>query len=113
MKKLLALAVLVGMMSANVFAGCIEPAAAELPDGSKALSQEMIAGQAAVKLYLADALAFLECLASEEKDAAGALTQDQQKTNVATYNSVVEKVKVIVQGYNDQLRVYKEAHAKQ
>lgn len=115
MKKLLALtlAVLAGTMSANLFAVCIEPAPAELPDGSKALSQEMMTSQAAVRRYLADALVFLECLGGEGKGAAGTLTEDQKKANVVLYNSVVEKIKIIVQGYNDQLRIYKEVQAKQ
>ncbi len=114
MKKLLAFWVLVsvGTISANLFAGCMEPAPVELPDGSQAPSQEMMAAQQAVKQYLADIELFLTCLDDEDENTTQALTEEQKKANVILYNSVVEKVKVIVQGFNTQLRIYKEVQAQ-
>ncbi len=114
MKRLLALWVLVfvGMISANLFAGCMEPAPVELPEGSQAPSQEMMAAQQAVKQYLADIELFLTCLDDEDENTTQALTEEQKKANVILYNSVVEKVKVIVQEFNAQLRIYKEVQAQ-
>ena len=48
---------------------CEYPERPSLPDGSTASKEEMIAAQTAVKAFLANVDAYLECIEQEERDA--------------------------------------------
>ena len=70
-KYLLAAILLAPLMTPIAFAECSKEAAPAIPDGASATEQEMIAGQQAVKSYIASSNAYLECLDAEGV-AAGA-----------------------------------------
>lgn len=114
MKKILIPITLAATMGAgHVFAGaCAEPADVELPDGATATTDDMVAGQKAVKTYIADGEAFLACMEQEEKSQVEELTDEQKKANVERYNAVVDKMQLLAQGFNDQIKAYKAAQAE-
>ena len=82
---------------------CSEPSDVQLPDGASASTDEMVAGQQAVKKYIADGEAFLSCMEKEEKANADSLTDEAKKANVERYNVVVDKMQVLAQNFNEQV----------
>ena len=72
-----------------------------------------VAGQQAVKKYIADGEAFLSCMEKEEKANADSLTDEAKKANVERYNVVVDKMQVLAQNFNEQIKAYKAAQAEQ
>jgi len=91
---------------------CEEPAEVALPDGAAASTEEMVAGQQAVKQYIADGEEFLGCMEAFEQANIDELTDEQKKANVERYNAVVDKLQQVAQGFNEQIKAYKEAQAE-
>lgn len=91
---------------------CEEPGDVALPDGASATTEEMVAGQQAVKQYIADGEAFLGCMEEAEKANAEMLTDEQKKANVERYNAVVDKMQLLAQNFNEQIKAYKAAQAE-
>lgn len=118
MKKRLAAAVIPVLFCAlgagTGFAqSCVEPADVALPDGASATTEEMVAGQKAVKKYIADGEVFLGCMEEAEKANAETLTDEEKKANVERYNAVVDKMQLLAQNFNEQIKAYKAAQAEQ
>lgn len=59
---------------------CEYPERPDLPDGSTASKDEMIAAQKAVKAFLADVDEYLTCIEKEEKDAIAAMDNPDEET---------------------------------
>ncbi|MCF7981945.1 MAG: hypothetical protein K9K86_08165 [Pseudomonadales bacterium] len=92
---------------------CSEPSDVQLPDGASATTDEMVAGQQAVKKYIADGEAFLGCMEEAEEANADSLSDEVKKANVERYNAVVDKMQVLAQNFNEQIKAYKAAQAEQ
>lgn len=104
-------------MSAHAFAqDCTAPATPTLPDGASASLEEMVAGQAAVKSFQADAQAYRECLdgamqrlrtAAEDGDAEAA---EAFKQTTDAYNASVSAEENLATDFNSAIRAYKAAN---
>lgn len=94
-------------------AECSEPGNVMLPDGATATTDEMVAGQQAVKKYIADGEAFLSCLEDVEKNSGDQMSDEVKKSNVERYNAVVDQMQVLAQNFNEQIKAYKAAQAEQ
>ena len=88
-KYLLAAILLAPLMTPIAFAECSKEAAPAIPDGASATEQEMIAGQQAVKSYIASSNAYLECLDAEGV-AAGADELPEFKRTLITFTRAAQ-----------------------
>lgn len=87
----------------------------DLPDGTTATRDAMLAGKKAVESYIANMNAYLECIEAEEAQAMIAL-RDMDKEAKAQrtknfnkkYNAAVEEMNLVAEEFNIQLRAYKE-----
>lgn len=104
--------------AASMAEDCTAPAAPTLPDGAKASLEEMLAGQKAVKDFQATNSAYRACLdpkmAAAETAASGdspaqELVDALKKLN-EEYNASVTTEEELANGFNTELREYKEAH---
>lgn len=59
---------------------CEYPERPTLPDGGTASKEEMIAGQTAVKAFLASVDEYLDCIEKEEEDAVAAMEDPDEET---------------------------------
>lgn len=92
-KSLLVVALLA---AGPVFAGCSEPAAiADVPNGSTASRDDMLAAQRAIKAYDTAVKAFTDCLA-------------QSGDSASKGNDAVDKLQKVAAQFNAQLKVFKE-----
>lgn len=95
-------------------AACIYPRAPDqIPDGSKATYEEMVAGQKAVQQFNNDINAYNTCLDLEletmeksgqyDENRLAELRAMQAKKN----NAAVDEVQSVADRFNEQLRVFK------
>lgn len=111
-KFFVSIIVLASMLCAGwASAECVEPVDVVLPDGVTATTAEMVEGQANVKQYVIDAQAFLACMDEQEQASADTVTEDDKKANVARYNTTVDRMQAAAQGFNEQIKAYKEVQA--
>lgn len=109
MKYLLSLALMVS--SQLSFAACEQPATPTLPDGKNATQQQMIAGQQAVKTFMANNEMYLECLTLEAKEAAGTDDEAQKQARLDQYNLSVESMQTVAGDFNQAIKAWKQANA--
>ncbi len=93
-------------------AACEYPASIKVPDGGKATKDEMIAGQQAVKQYMADMDAYLACLDKENAVAAAEgedpeIAAQREALHVKRHNAAVEAMEGVAARFNEQVRAYK------
>jgi hypothetical protein len=120
MKALIAIAAIATLGLTPVFADCPYPSGPkQVPDGSKASLDEMLAMKKAVKQYDDDTSSYLTCIQKEHDAALQALgdkVTDKQKADLDRiesdrHNAAVTQLQGIADKFNEQVRVYKAAHA--
>lgn len=100
---------------------CSQPDRPEMPDGSKASMEAMLAGQKAVKTFQASNMEYMQCL--ERKYSAAETTaknsQDgtkkaeartQYAKSIDAYNAAVSAEEAVAGEFNVSLRAYKAAN---
>jgi predicted dinucleotide-binding enzyme len=121
MKLICAVAALAAVAALPVYADCTAPQAPQnLPDGNTATLQQMVAGQKAVQAYNAATNAYLDCLSNDHKAAlvaAGPKATDDEKAKLdqaetTKHNAAVDQLKSIVDGFNEQIRIFKAKGSK-
>jgi hypothetical protein len=113
MKRLLIPAVLccsTFFTSTTLASQCTEPEDVSIPDGSTASTEEMLAGQAAVKEYVRLGEAFLSCMDTQTSESSEELSDEQKQADRARYNALVDKMQAAGQAFNDQIKAYKAAN---
>ncbi len=95
--------------ASNAFGACDFPREVTIPTGATATADEMVDGQSAVKTYMAEMEAYLQCL----DDEAAALGEEQQtdetkSLHVSRYNAAVDAMENVAAQFNEQVRAYKE-----
>ncbi len=109
------------LLSSASFAGdCKQPAAPELPDGTKSSMEQMLEGQKAVKAFQTANLEYMGCLEKEftAAEAASKEGSDEEKAAamekhgkaVDAYNAAVSKEEEVAGEFNTQIRAYKAAN---
>jgi hypothetical protein len=114
MKLMLTFSLFAALAAGPVFADCAIPEdAVQIPDGTSATREEMVAAQKQVVAYDAAVKAYSECL-QEEQDAKIAAGGDKAKIQ-AQYsklnNAEVEKVQQLADKFNAELKAYKAKSA--
>ena len=97
------------MATSTAFGECGYPREVSVPDGTSATTDQMVAGQEAVKVYMAEMEAYLACLDAEV--AAEAETEEQTEEakalHVKRYNAAVDSMESVAARFNDEVRAYK------
>jgi hypothetical protein len=121
MKVILAVAALAAIAASPVYADCTAPQAPQnLPDGNTATLQQMVAAQKKVQAYNSATNAYLDCLSNDHKAAlaaAGPKATDDQKAKLdqaetTRHNAAVDQLKTVVDGFNEQIRIFKAKGTK-
>lgn len=106
---------LIALFAAPCVLACDYPNRTDIPDGTTATKEEMIAGQRGVKTYMGAMEAYLSCIeAAEQETVAGGDTADeasrQQKIDMLNkkYNAAVEEMNLVAEQFNAQVRAYKD-----
>ena len=104
--KLIASLLLI-VFSQFALAECNRPPAPTLPDGETSDMETMVAGQKAVKAYVAETEAYLDCLNKEGEAAADTETPEQQLARIGRHNEAVDEMEAVASQFNEEIREYK------
>lgn len=103
------------VLSAPLSLACDYPHRANVPDGSTASKEEMIAGQRGIKAYMSAMEEYLSCIESaEQQTIAGTEPMDeaakQQRIEMYNkkYNAAVDEMNLLAEEFNVQVRAYKQ-----
>ena len=114
MTRLLSLAIVSLMFSTPLALACDYPQRVKIPNGATATKDEMIAGQRAVKDYMASMDEYLACIEKEEKDTLATLpelTDEEREVRASTlvkrHNAAVEEMELVAARFNEEVRAYK------
>ncbi len=93
---------------------CDYPQPAEIPNGTTATRDEMLAGQQAVKDYIEAMEAYLACIEEEEQATLDTLPDisDEDRVNreralTMKHNAAVEEMELVAARFNEEVRVYR------
>jgi hypothetical protein len=95
------------ILAQTATAACNRPTAPVLPDGDTAELEAMVAGQKAVKAYVTETEAYLECLNAEGEAVAETETPEQQLARIDEHNSAVDEMEAVAGQFNEEIREYK------
>ena len=97
-----------------VFAACDYPERVDVPNGSTASKEEMLAGVKQVEQFKQAMQEYLDCILEEEKAARAAIDDlepevEQQREEMLTkkHNAAVEDEERLVAAFNAEIRAYK------
>ena|ERR1700693_1497615 len=110
MKILLPIVALAALSAGPVFADCAVPDNnVQIPDGSTATREEMVAAQKAVQAYDAAVKTYTDCLQQEQQQKleAGGDKAKLQRQYADLNNVQVEKVQQLAEKFNTELKAYK------
>lgn len=94
------------------FAACDYPSKVTIPDGNQATTEEMFAGQKAIKAYMESMNAYLDCIEAETKAAASEgeaeeITIEREALLAKRHNAAIEEMEKVAAEFNVQVRAYK------
>jgi hypothetical protein len=116
MNKLKKTAVTLAMLFAaqSAFA-CDYPQRIDVPNGTTASKEDMIAGQKSVKSYMSSMEEYLACIEGDEAQAVLSLgdideSAKRQRADLFNkkYNAAVEEMNLVAEEFNVQVRAYKD-----
>ncbi len=97
-----------------VWADCPgEPEVPTLVDGSKASMEELIENSKAVKAFIADADAYLDCEEAKTKEMADGMDKQEMTQRMETLTALTKKRNAIGDEFNTEVAAYKEANPKE
>ena len=112
MKSVVSVAIL--FMAQGALA-CDYPNRVDLPDGTTASKDDMIAAQKDVKAYMASMDEYLGCIEGDEAVAVlslGDVDEDTKRQRAdmfnKKYNAAVEQMNLVAEEFNIQVRAYKD-----
>jgi hypothetical protein len=110
-KSLLALAVPFVLLTVPAL-GCDYPTRIGIPDGSTSSEAEMVAGQQAVKGYMAAMEEYLECIDEESGDVDGDddAAKEQRTILISKHNAAVDEMESVADSFNQEIGAYKRAN---
>lgn len=115
MIRLFKLAIAALILTGPLAHACDYPKRIDIPNGAAATKDEMIAGQRAVKEYMATMETYLACIEKEEKDTLAELTDITEEDKASRldaltkkYNAAVDEMEMVAARFNEQVRAYKE-----
>ncbi|MEL7309965.1 MAG: hypothetical protein AAFN07_00515 [Pseudomonadota bacterium] len=96
----------------NAWSACNYPKKIFIPNGTVATEDEMLEGQKAVKQYMVDMNAFLDCLEAESTSAVAEgedpeITVERETIRSKRHNAAVDEMETVASDYNEAVRAYK------
>lgn len=114
MTRLPSLAIVALIFSSPLALACDYPQRVKIPNGVTATKDEMVAGQRAVKDYMASMDQYLACIDKEEKDMLATMsdiTDEEREVRAAAlvkkHNAAVEEMELVAARFNEEVRAYK------
>ncbi len=99
---------------APIALACEYPERIDIPNGSSATKDEMVAGQKDVKKFMADMEDYIACLDEEEEQHSADVEEpdssvDAQRDQmlVKKHNAAVDDMEKVAAAFNEEVRVYK------
>ena len=96
---------------------CDYPNRFDLPDGTTATKEDMIAAQKGVKAYMASMDEYLGCIEGDEAAAVlslGDVDEDTKRQRAdlfnKKYNAAVEQMNLVAEEFNVHVRAYKDVN---
>ncbi|MEN7343309.1 MAG: hypothetical protein AAAFM81_10220 [Pseudomonadota bacterium] len=104
-------------LSSVAYGACDYPSRITIPNGTDASKEEMLEGSKAIKAYMNDMNAYLDCLESENQNAgeegeAAEITEQRNALFTKRYNAAVEEMESQANEFNVQVRAYKAKGAE-
>ena len=103
------------IIAAPLTFACDYPHRANVPDGTTASKEEMIAGQRGIKTYMGAMEEYLSCIEAAEQetvagpdDAGEEAKQQRIEMFNKKYNAAVEEMNLVAEEFNVQVRAYKD-----
>lgn len=113
--KRLAVSVIALLLAQGALACDYPERVKDMPDGSTATRDDMIASKKAVETYISSMNAYLSCIEAEEAQAVISLgnlddkAKSQRTRNFnKKYNAAVEEMNLVAEQFNIQLRAFRE-----
>ena len=85
-----------------------------MPNGGIATKEEMLEGQRAVKKYVAEMEAYLDCIVAEEKAARSTMDNllpedEQQREDMLNkkYNAAVDEMETVAAAFNTEVQAFR------
>ncbi len=104
------------LIAAPITFACDYPEQPDIPDGSTASKEELLAAKDAVAVYLAAVDDYLTCIETTEKDAVAALeapsTDDLKRRDEllsSKFDAANEEKALVGEKFNQQVRAYNAA----
>jgi hypothetical protein len=88
-------------------AACTYPQEITIPDGATATKEQMVAGQQAVKDFIAAIDTYEACLDEEEKALGDAVTEEQRQVHAKRHNAAEDAKLDVADRFNQQVRAFK------
>ncbi len=100
-------------ITSTAFADCVRPPAPSVPDGATASKEEMISANQAVKKFVAETEAYIECVNTEEAAVPEEeVTPEMRESYVTRHNAAVDAMQGVAEQFNGAIRAYKAAAAE-
>ena len=96
------------LLATGASAACDFPGNVQVPDGSVASEAEMIAGQSAVKQFMANVEGYLVCLDEEAAALGPDITEDEIRIRDMRHNAAVDEMEKLAANFNAQIRAFKK-----
>ncbi len=96
------------VFASHAAAVCPYPQEVEVPNGATSTTEEMVAGGARVKQYMAEMDTYLACPENEEVDLGRKPTDGEVQMRNQRHNSAVDAMETTAAAFNEQVRMYKE-----
>ncbi|HSG90126.1 MAG TPA: hypothetical protein VLA56_13015 [Pseudomonadales bacterium] len=87
---------------------CTRPDKPYVPPGARADEDEMADAADAVRAFVADTQAYLQCLEAKESALGDTITPEQKAVINAIYNSAVDAMQVVADAFNTELALFRE-----
>lgn len=104
------------LLAASLSLACDYPERPNIPDGTKASKEELLAAKDAVSAYLADVDSYLTCIENAEKEAVAALEnpdpEDLKRRDEmlsSKFDAANEEKALVGEQFNQQVRAYNAA----
>src|SRR5450432_117543 len=120
MKALLSLSIVVALLGAPAYAGCVAPLNdVRIPNGNKATTDDMNAAKHAIQENNTEVEAYTQCMKAEQDAKIAAIgpdITDDQKSKIASeyvnrQNAEVEKLQNLADRYTVAVRSFKAKQA--
>ena len=102
------------LLAAPAAFACNYPAKVDMPNGGIATKEEMLEGQRAVKKYVAEMEAYLDCIVAEEKAARSTMDNllpedEQQREDMLNkkYNAAVDEMETVAAAFNTEVQAFR------